>query len=98
MIGGENRLDLGGPDVNADLDTLATALYVTIDDDLTNHPEWAPQRPTVGIVPKLSDAELVTLGVLQALLGFTSRRPLHDAVCHTPMTSGWWTRHPRGSL
>ncbi|MDA2979351.1 MAG: IS982 family transposase [Actinomycetota bacterium] len=58
--------------MNADLDTLATALYVTIDDDLTNHPEWAPQRPTVGIVPKLSDAELVTLGVLQALLGFTS--------------------------
>ena len=58
--------------MNADLDTLATALYVTIDDDLKNHPEWAPQRPKVGIVPKLSDAELVTLAVLQALLGYTS--------------------------
>jgi len=58
--------------VNADLDTLATALYVTIDDALMNHPGWAPERPTVGIVPKLSDAELLTLAVLQAFLGYTS--------------------------
>ena len=58
--------------MNADLDTLATALYVTIDDDLKNHPEWAPERPTIGIAPKLSDAELLTLAVLQALLGYTS--------------------------
>jgi hypothetical protein len=58
--------------VNADLDTLATALYVTIDDDLKIHPEWVPDRPVVGIAPKLSDAELLTLAVLQALLGYTS--------------------------
>jgi len=58
--------------VNADLDTLATALYVTIDDALINHPGWAPERPTVGIVPKLSDTELLTLAVLQAFLGYTS--------------------------
>jgi hypothetical protein len=58
--------------VNADLDTLATALYVTIDDDLAIHPEWAPLRPVVGIAPRLSDAELLTLAVLQALLGYTS--------------------------
>jgi hypothetical protein len=58
--------------MNPDLDTLATRLYVTIDDALVDHPEWAPERPTVGIAPKLSDAELVTLAVLQALLGFTS--------------------------
>lgn len=55
-----------------DLDTLATALYVTVDDLLAAHPEWAPRRPVVGIVPKLSDAELVTLAVIQALLGFCS--------------------------
>jgi hypothetical protein len=58
--------------VNADLDTLATALYVTIDDALINHPHWAPERPEIGIAPKLSDAELLTLAVLQALLGYTS--------------------------
>ena len=39
-----------------DLDTLATALYVRIDDLLDANPRWAPQRPRVGIVPKLSDA------------------------------------------
>ena len=58
--------------MNPDLDTLATRLYVTIDDLLIEHPEWAPERPAVGIAPKLSDAELLTLAVLQALLGFTS--------------------------
>lgn len=58
--------------MNPELDTLATRLYVTIDDALIDHPEWAPERPTVGIAPRLSDAELVTLAVIQALLGFTS--------------------------
>jgi hypothetical protein len=35
-------------------------------------PEHAPARPKVGIAPKISDAELVTLSVMQALLGHTS--------------------------
>jgi hypothetical protein len=48
--------------VDADLDTLATALYVKIDDLLKAAPQWAPARPAVGITPKLSDAELVQLG------------------------------------
>jgi hypothetical protein len=58
--------------VDADLDTLATALYVTIDDLLQQAPHLAPWRPAVGIAPKLSDAELLTLAVMQALLGFVS--------------------------
>ena len=58
--------------MDADLDTLATALYVTIDDLLKAAPHLAPWRPAVGIAPKLSDAELVTLAVLQALGGYTS--------------------------
>jgi hypothetical protein len=58
--------------MNADLDALATRLYVTIDDLLIDHPDWAPERPAVGIAPKLTDAELLTLAVLQALLGYTS--------------------------
>jgi len=58
--------------VDADLDTLATALYVRVDDLLKSHPERAPWRPRVGITPKLSDAELLTLAVMQALLGHTS--------------------------
>jgi hypothetical protein len=58
--------------VDADLDTLATALYVTTDDLLAAHPERVPVRPRVGIAPKISDAELLTLAVMQALLGYTS--------------------------
>jgi hypothetical protein len=58
--------------VDATLDTLATALYVKIDDLLKGAPHLAPWRPAVGITPKLTDAELVTLAVLQALLGFCS--------------------------
>jgi hypothetical protein len=58
--------------VTNDLDTLATALYVKIDDLLKAEPGLAPWRPAVGIAPRLSDAELVTLAVIQALRGFTS--------------------------
>ena len=59
-------------EVDADLDTLATALYVTTDDFLIDNPQHRPWRPKVGITPRLEDAELVTVVVLQALLGFTS--------------------------
>lgn len=59
---------------DADLDTLATALYVRTADLLLESPDLAPWRPAVGITPKLSDAELVTLSVMHALLGFTSER------------------------
>ena len=56
--------------MDADLDTLATALYVRVDDLLKREPHRAPWRPRVGIAPKLADAELVTLSVMQALLGY----------------------------
>lgn len=58
--------------MDANLDTLATALYVTIDDLLRMAPQRAPWRPAIGFSPQISDAELVTLAVMQALLGFTS--------------------------
>lgn len=58
--------------MDADLDTLATALYATVDDLLKAFPERAPARPRVGIAPRLSDAELVTMSVMQALLGFAN--------------------------
>jgi hypothetical protein len=53
--------------VDADLDTLATALYVKTDDLLKAFPERVPWRPRVGFTPKISDAEMVTLAVMQAL-------------------------------
>ena len=58
--------------MDADLDTLVTALYVQVDDLLKANPDRVPWRPLVGIAPRISDAELVTLAVAQALLGFTS--------------------------
>ena len=58
--------------MNPDLDALVTALYVTVDDLLIRHPEWVPWRPAVGIAPKLSDAEVITLAVIQALVRYTS--------------------------
>jgi Transposase DDE domain len=70
--------------VDADLDTLATALYVRIDDLLKTEPGRAPWRPDVGIVPEISDAELLTLSVLQALLGYESEAR--------------WLRHARKHL
>jgi hypothetical protein len=70
--------------VDADLDTLATARYVRTDDLLETWPEWPPWRPAIGIFPRISDAELVTLAVMQALLGFVS--------------GAQWLRYARGHL
>jgi len=70
--------------VTNNLDTLATALYVKTDDLLLESPQLAPWRPRAGIAPRLSDAELVTLAVLQALLGFTSEAR--------------WLRHARSAM
>jgi hypothetical protein len=70
--------------VTNNLDTLATALYVKTDDLLKQAPHLAPWRPKVGIAPRLSDAELVTLAVMQALLGYTSEAR--------------WLRHARAHL
>ena len=60
--------------MNKNIETLATALYVKIDDMLKDWPDLAPERPPDGIMPTLSDAELLTLAVMSALLGFTSER------------------------
>ena len=61
--------------VDADLDTLATALYVRTDDLLKDSPERL--RGGRGSVSRRDrDAELVTLAVMQALLGYTSEAPL----------------------
>jgi hypothetical protein len=70
--------------VTTNLDTLATALYVKTDDLLKESPHLAPWRPRVGIAPRLADAELVTLAVMQALLGYTSESR--------------WLRHARAHL
>ena len=58
--------------MDTDLDTLATALYVTTDDLLRAHPERVPPRPKIGITPRTSDAKMLTLAVMQALLGYTN--------------------------
>jgi len=81
--------------VTTNLDTLATALYVKTDDLLKAHPQWAPARPAVGLAPRLSDAELVTLAVMQALLGFTAEaRWLRYARAHLRHLFGYLPQQP----
>ncbi|WP_186760791.1 hypothetical protein [Arthrobacter alpinus] len=55
-----------------DVLVLATAFYVAADDLLKADPERVPCRPRIGISPKISDTEVMTLALMQALLGFTS--------------------------
>ncbi|MEU7901208.1 hypothetical protein AB0B45_51365 [Nonomuraea sp. NPDC049152] len=55
------------------LNSLARALYAHTDTLLKNHPDLAPWRPTIGFQPRLSDTYLVTLALMQALLGYTSK-------------------------
>jgi hypothetical protein len=70
--------------VTNDIDTLAAAIYVRTDDLLKRRPDLAPWRPKIGVRPRLTDAELVTLAVMQALLGYTC--------------GSRWIRHARAHL
>ncbi|MFD0507120.1 IS982 family transposase [Streptomyces chiangmaiensis] len=73
-----------------DLNTLLTALYVKIDDELGG-PRW------MGRPPVLTDSELVCVAVAQAMLGFTSeahwlryaRRHLRGLFPYLPQQSGY---------
>lgn len=69
--------------MDTDLETLATALYVTADDLLKAHPEITPARPRVGIAPSITDAEVLTLAAIAPLVGIdTDRRFLRYARKH----------------
>ncbi|MFF4517548.1 hypothetical protein ACFY2I_41735 [Streptomyces mirabilis] len=52
--------------MKTELDSLAIALYVKTDDLLKGSPQCGPWRPAVGIAPRLSDVEPVTLAMMQA--------------------------------
>ncbi|MCL2465139.1 MAG: IS982 family transposase [Micrococcales bacterium] len=83
--------------MDTDLDTLVTALYVTVDDLLRAHPEQVPERREGTFAPQISDAELVCLAVMQALLGYHSEtrwlrrahKDFHLMFPHLPHQSGY---------
>jgi len=60
--------------VHADLETLAIALYVKVDDELKARSELTRPRPAGAVAPKLADSELITMAVMQALLAIRSER------------------------
>ncbi|MEV6332264.1 IS982 family transposase [Streptomyces sp. NPDC051909] len=76
--------------MKTDLDTLLTALYVKIDDEITD-------TRLLGRPPRLTDSELVTLAVAQAMLGFASesrwlrfvRSRLGTMFPYIPQQPGW---------
>jgi DDE family transposase len=86
-----------GGHVHVDLDTLATALYVKIDDELRASPQLNRWRPKVGIASKITDAELITVSVMQVLLGYHdesrwiryARKALHHLFPHLPKQPGY---------
>ena len=88
-----------------DIETLATATYVKIDDMLRDWPDLAPVRPAAGTSLTLSDAELLTMAVTSALLGFTSERrwlryadkELAGMFPRTIGQYGWYKRRGRRS-
>ena len=69
--------------MDKNIETLATALYVKIDDMLLAEPQLAPWRPEGSMPATLSDAELLAMAVMSARLGFRSeRRWLRYATAH----------------
>ncbi|MFF7813713.1 IS982 family transposase [Streptomyces sp. NPDC007945] len=65
------------------------------DDLLKDSPHLTPWRPSVGIAPLLTDAELVTLAMMQAVLGFTSEAKwLRHARAHPRHLFPYLPQHP----
>ena len=87
------------------LNSLARALYARTEHLLKHRPDLAPWRPAIGFRPRLSDADLVTLALMQALLGYTSetrwlryaRTHLSDQFPYLPQQSGYNKRLRKAS-
>jgi hypothetical protein len=60
--------------VEKKIETLATALYVRIDDMLAGAPGLAPYRPEGSIPVTISDSGLLAMAVMSALPGYRSER------------------------
>lgn len=80
-----------------DLNSLAQALYAHTNTLLENHPDLAPWRPRIGFHPRLPDTDLITLALMQALLGYTNearwlryaRTHLSEQFPYLPQQSGY---------
>jgi IS5 family transposase len=59
-----------------------THLYVFVDDVLKQSPHLANWRRSSNSRPKFSDAEVITIGLLQPLLGLSSLKHAHQLVYH----------------
>ena len=87
------------------LNSLARALYARTERLLKHRPDLAPRRPEIGFRPRLSDAELVTLALMQARLGHTSearwlryaRTHLSDQFPYLPQQPGYNKRLRKAS-
>ncbi|WAE73224.1 hypothetical protein OUQ99_29435 [Streptomonospora nanhaiensis] len=80
-----------------DLNSLVQALYDTPQRLLKHRPDLAPRRPAIGFRPRLSDADLVTLALMQAMPGHTdetrwpryARTHLAERFPYLPQQSGY---------
>ena len=80
--------------MDADLNALATALYVTTDDLLVAHPEHVPARPKVGIAPRTSDAEMLTLAGVTRRASSGSQTSSWNRRCGAPRRRTWSGSRP----
>lgn len=53
----------------ASIEDQMTAIYCFVDDTLTAHPEWAHWRTSPNDEPEFTDAEVITVALVQGLLG-----------------------------
>lgn len=64
------------PSINDQL----TEIYVFIDDHLKQHPEKAQWRDSNNAEPAFSDAEVLTIGLSQSVLGVQSLKEAYEKV------------------
>src|SRR5262245_15368613 len=84
----------------ASIEAQMTAVYVFVDDYLQTHPALAQWRRSPHHAPAFTDAEVITLGLLQGCLGVATLKQTYRFVAanhraafpHLPCYSQWLTR------
>lgn len=57
-----------------------TSIYVFVDDTLKGHPDWAHWRTSPNARPELTDAEVITIALLQGCLGVATLKQTYRYV------------------
>ena len=64
------------------IDEAMLVLYVFVSDTLAQHPEWADWRRSNNNEPEFTDAEVITIALMQGCLGCATLKSAYQFIAH----------------